>query len=145
MYPYGDGLLLGFGMEADEKTGRTSYLKLSMFNTSNPADLTEQDKTVLDPFTWSEALHNHKAMLVSTAKNLIGFPADMDRGQCYFVYEYTGEGFNRKAALELQIDWKNNYYANCRGMFIGDYFYIVNGTALWCFDLNDFAQLAVIK
>ncbi len=145
MYPYGDGLLLGFGMEADEKTGRTSYLKLSMFNTSNPADLTEQDKTVIDPFTWSEALHNHKAMLVSTSKNLIGFPADKDRGQCYFVYEYTGDGFNRKAALDLEIDWKKDYYATCRGMFIGDYFYIVNGTALWCFDLNDFSQLAVVK
>lgn len=145
MYPYGDGKLLGFGMEADEKTGKTSYLKLSMFNTSNPADLTEQDKTVIDPFTWSEALHNHKAMLVSTSKNLIGFPADKDRGQCYFIYEYTDNGFNRKAALDLQIDWENNYYANCRGMFIGDYFYIVNGTALWCFDLNTMEQLALIK
>ena len=32
MYPYGDGLLLGFGMDADEYTGRTGDLKLSMFN-----------------------------------------------------------------------------------------------------------------
>ena len=146
MYPYGDGLLLGFGMEADEKTGRTSYLKLSMFNTSNPADLTEQDKTVIDPFTYSEALYNHKAMLVSVSKNLIGFPANDNNGnQGYFVYEYTGDGFAKKAALELKVDYKYAYEPNIRGMFIGDYFYIVNGTALWCFDLNDFAQLAVIK
>ena len=146
MYPYGDGLLLGFGMEADEKTGRTSYLKLSMFNTSNPADLTEQDKTVIDPFTYSEALYNHKAMLVSVSKNLIGFPANDNNGnQGYFVYEYTGDGFAKKAALELKVDYKYAYEPNIRGIFIGDYFYIVNGTALWCFDLNDFAQLAVIK
>lgn len=146
MYPYGDGLLLGFGMEADEKTGRTSYLKLSMFNTSNPADLTEQDKTVIDPFTYSEALYNHKAMLVSVSKNLIGFPANDNNGnQGYFVYEYTGDGFAKKAALELKVDYKYAYEPNIRGIFIGDYFYIVNGTALWCFDLNDFAQLSVIK
>ena len=146
MYPYGDGLLLGFGMEADEKTGRTSYLKLSMFNTSNPADLTEQNKTVIDPFTYSEALYNHKAMLVSVSKNLIGFPANDNNGnQGYFVYEYTGDGFAKKAALELKVDYKYAYEPNIRGIFIGDYFYIVNGTALWCFDLNDFAQLAVIK
>ena len=146
MYPYGDGLLLGFGMEADEKTGRTSYLKLSMFNTSNPADLTEQNKTVIDPFTYSEALYNHKAMLVSVSKNLIGFPANDNNGnQGYFVYEYTGDGFAKKAALELKVDYKYAYEPNIRGIFIGDYFYIVNGTALWCFDLNDFAQLALIK
>ena len=117
-----------------------------MFNTSNPADLTEQNKTVIDPFTYSEALYNHKAMLVSVSKNLIGFPANDNNGnQGYFVYEYTGDGFAKKAALELKVDYKYAYEPNIRGMFIGNYFYIVNGTALWCFDLNDFAQLAVIK
>lgn len=151
MYPYGDGLILGFGMEADEKTGRTSYLKLSMFNTSDPADLKEQDKTVIDPFNYSEALYNHKVMLVSVNKNLIGFSAIDNKGNvAYLLYEYTGDGFARKAAFDLETDNKTlvgytGDYTGVRGMFIGDCFYIVNPQALWCFDLESFSKLAVIK
>ena len=146
MYPYGDGLLLGFGMEADEKTGRTSYLKLSMFDISDPADVTEQDKTVLNPFVYSEALYNHKAMLVSKNRNLIGFAAnDNNMNVGYMLYEYTGEGFHQKAAFDLMINRRTYDTTNIRGLFIDNYFYVVNAQALWCFDLNTMEQLALIK
>lgn len=151
MYPYGDGLLLGFGMEADEKTGRTSYLKLSMFNTIDPADLKEQDKTVIDPFSYSEATYNHKVMLVSVDKNLIGFSALDNKGNvAYLLYEYTGDGFAQKAAFDLETDNKTlvgytGDYTGVRGMFIDDCFYIANPQALWCFDLGTMEQLALIK
>ena len=36
---YGENLLLGIGYEADENTGSTTGLKLSMFDISDPADL----------------------------------------------------------------------------------------------------------
>ena len=39
---YGEDRMLGIGMEADEETGRTEGMKLSMFDISNPADVTEK-------------------------------------------------------------------------------------------------------
>ena len=38
---YGENLLLGIGYEADENTGSTTGLKLSMFDISDPANVKE--------------------------------------------------------------------------------------------------------
>ena len=110
MYPYTDNLLLGFGMDADEKTGRTGGLKFSMFNITDKANVTEDDKTVLENYVYSPALSDHKAMLVSPDKNIIGFSATDNYSNIkYLIYEYTGEGFERKAALTVSDSY--NYYA----------------------------------
>ncbi len=145
MYPYGDGLLLGFGMDADENTGRTKDLKLSMFNITDPANVTEQDKTIVDGFTYSPALYNHKAMLVSPDKNLIGFAATGNYYYTkYMIYEYTGTGFNCKAELTVDNDYK---YAmdDVRGLFIGDNFYVISRQALQVYDINTFTQIVEVK
>ena len=146
MYPYGDGLLLGFGMEADENTGRTTDLKLSMFNIGDPANVTEQDKTIVKGYEYSTALSNHKAMLVDPQKNLIGFAATYDYYQIkYMIYKYTGSGFERVAAIDIETDYK--YYAmdDIRGLFVGDYFYVVSKDALQIFDMNEYRQILTIK
>jgi uncharacterized secreted protein with C-terminal beta-propeller domain len=145
MYPYGDGLLLGFGMDANEDTGRTTNIKLSMFNITDPANVTEQDKTLLDGFTYSGALYNHKAMLVHEGKNLIGFAATSNYYYTkYMVYEYTGTGFVCKASLDIENDYK---YAmdDIRGLFIGDEFYVIGRQVLHVYDINTFEPLATIK
>ncbi len=153
MYPYGDGLLLGFGMDADERTGRTTYLKLSMFNIADPANVTEDDKTIIDGYSWSQALENHKAMLVSPSKNLIGFPtydptykSTEDSKYKYMIYEYSGDGFTQKAVLS--IPWNSNeefYYDSIRGVFIEDYFYVISAQSLQVFDIDTFLQIAATK
>ena len=152
MYPYGDGLLLGFGMDASEITGRTSDLKLSMFNIADPANVTEQDKTVINGYNYSTALDNHKAMLVSPTKNLIGFAtydptynASSETKYKYMIYEYMGNTFTCKA--KISIPWDNNknfYYDSIRGLFINDYFYVVSAQSLQVFDINGFNQIAQI-
>ena len=145
MYPYGDGLLLGFGMDADERTGRTTDLKLSMFDINDPSNVSEQDKTVIDGYEYSPALSDHKAMLVSCDKNLIGFAAtDNYDSVKYLIYTYTGDGFDRVATLEIQDGY--NYYAmtDVRGLFIGDNFYIASKNVLQVFDINTFLQLTRI-
>ena len=145
MYPYGDGLLLGFGMDANEDTGRTTNIKLSMFNITDPANVTEQDKTLLDGFTYSGALYNHKAMLVHEGKNLIGFAATSNYYYTkYMVYEYTEIGFVCKASLDIENDYK---YAmdDIRGLFIGDEFYVIGRQVLHVYDINTFEPLATIK
>lgn len=144
MYPYGNGLLLGFGMDADENTGRTEDIKLSMFNIKDPANVIEQNKTLVEGFAYAPALNDHKAMLVQPNKNLIGFAATSNYNTIkYMIYEYTDEGFNLKAQLNIETSYK---YAmsDIRGMFVGNEFYIVSDTTLCVFDMSDFSQIAKI-
>ena len=146
MYPYGDGLLLGFGMDADENTGRTGDLKLSMFNIADPVNATEQDKTTVDGYRYSPALSNHKAMLVSPSKNLIGFAVTQDwQNQKYMIYEYTGQGFVCKAVLDINNEY--SYYAmtDVRGLFVGESFYAVSDLNMQVFDINTFEQIGKIN
>lgn len=129
LHPWDDGLLLGLGLDADEETGQTGSLKLSMFDISDPADVREQSTLVLDG-EYSEALYNHRAILVSKSRNFIGFP-DMDG---YSIYGYTeGAGFEKRADIPC-----DGWY-NARGLYIGEYAYIVGG----CVNVLDLSELTL--
>ncbi len=141
MYPYADGKLLGFGMEADEKTGRTSFLKLSMFNINDPANVTEEDKTVINGYYYSPALNSHKAMMVQVNKNLIGFAATDYENIKYAIYNYTGDGFKELAAVDINA----NYEGSVRGLFVEDNFYIITDKELKVLDINTFAPLLTLE
>ncbi len=142
MYPYGDGLLLGFGQDADETTGRTGDLKLSMFNIKDPANVTEDDVTVIDGYTYSAALYNHKEMLVSPTKNLIGFCAHDNRGNVdYLIYKYTNDAFIKVATLQVDMGQK----FGARGIFINDAFYTINDARLDVYELETFKPIKGIE
>lgn len=117
LHPYSENRLLGLGMAADS-SGLTSGLKLSMFDTSNPYDVTEKHLTHLDD-AYSEAQYNHKAALVDEAKNLICFPGSSN----YHVYGYSDdEGFYLRKDL---VQTSDSYYSSQRALYIDDYLYIV--------------------
>ncbi len=129
-----DGRLFGLGRDADAESGKVGGMKLSMFDTADPTDVTEQ-QTLLLNFDYSVALYNHKAILVSYDKNLIGFPTEKG----YAIYGYSDEdGFVQKASLELTNEW----YGDARGLFIGDGFYIVTNSSLTILDMDSFSVLA---
>ena len=140
MYPYSDGKLLGFGMEADENTGRTSFLKLSMFNIKDPANVTEEDKTVIEGYYHSSALNNHKAMMVAVDKNLMGFIANDYKKPKYMIYKYEGNGFVKLAEIDMDTD----YEYTVRGAFVGDNFYIVSNEEMKILSITDFSLLKTI-
>lgn len=124
---YGENLLLGIGMEADEKTGVTDGLKLSMFDISNPSDVKEQSKLGLPDYDYSEALYNYKAVLVDTDKNLFGFHAEGYHEDDY-KYNYLLFTFQDGAFKEvLNIDCSENdiYSGRMRGTYIGSSFYLM--------------------
>ena len=136
LHPWDDGLLLGLGQDADEVTGRTTGLKLSMFNIGNPRDVSEQDKLKL-AYQWSEALYNHRAVLASRSRNLIGFPADNG----YAVYGYDPEsGFFERAYIEMDGYWSSF----SRGLFVNDGLYILLDKGCTVLDLNSFTVLASV-
>ncbi|MBE6727731.1 MAG: hypothetical protein E7562_03685 [Ruminococcaceae bacterium] len=143
LFPYGDGKLLGLGMDANEKTGRTTFLKLSMFDISDPANVTENNKLILENAQYSPALYNHKASLIDSDKNLIGFFADgysyPNASLNYMIFNFTDEGFNK--LYEIPIKIKGNY-ENIRGLFIGDYFYLLTYNIVTGYSLEDFSVIS---
>lgn len=131
LHPYGDGLLLGLGLETDEYS-EVLGLKLSMYDISDSSDIKEIDKLVLPEYQDSEALYDANALLIDLEKNLIGFGTkgeykdeDDYYSPCrdYLVYSYNKkQGFVRKLR-----DRNENYYdMKIRGLYIDDYFYVVN-------------------
>lgn len=138
LHVYGDGLLFGLGMNADEETGRTDGMKLSMFDTSNPADVTEKHTLSLDS-DYSEALYNHKAILISPEKNIIGFPTEMG----YAIYGYASDsGFFPKSSIEYDSDMY--WSGDCRGLYIGSFAYIITYDRVLVLDMENFNQTARI-
>lgn len=149
LHPYADGLLLGIGREIDPDTGNFKGLKLSMFDINNPSDVTEKDKTVESSFEYSPAWDNHKAVVISADKNLIGFAAEVyDRGSRnwsdqYVVYSYEeGGGFTRRLFFELE---KEKDQSQIRGIYIGEWFYVVEEDKVTVFDMAHFREFGSLK
>lgn len=135
LHPWSDRFLLGLGMDGTDN-GLTGGLKLSMFNTADPFAVTEA-ATLKVPFGDSEALRNHKAVLVDQEQGLIGFSAwsygTGSAGLRYLVYRWDGTAF---ALLEdLQVgrasagDPTSGQQA-VRGLTIDDHLYVVSGSGV---------------
>ena len=136
LFPFGDGKLLGIGQDADENTGKTNGLKLSMFDISNPSNVTESDKTIIDAY-YSTALYNHKEILCDYSKNLISFTGNrLQTGKTLYVYSYENGKFNLRLAENFNM---RDY--NIRSLYIGDTFYIVADNEIRYFDLDTLQKL----
>ncbi len=126
MHMWSEDKMLGVGKE-------DGNVKLSMFDISDPHNVKEEDKTILQDIYNSEALYNHKAILVNSSKNIIGFCADglnyvqtfdygyVEQGSFYFIYAYENETFVLKQAVSV----KEMNGGQVRGMYIGNYIYVV--------------------
>ncbi len=128
LHIYGENLLLGIGMEADEETGQQQGMKLSMFDLSDPANLKEEARMNLSEYNYSEVLYNHRAALIDSSENLIGFCAEgSNRGNYwrkYLVFSYENKAFVKK--LEVDTGSGENGYCRTRGTFIGNVFYLLS-------------------
>ena len=138
LHVYGEGRLFGLGMNANEDTGATMGMKLSMFDTSDPANVTEKHTLALSEHSYSEALYNHKAILIVPAKNIIAFPA----GNGYAIYSYSDEGgFEQLAYIESVIQWNGSI----RGLYIGDWGYVCEDNRVSVLDFVTFKGVAEIS
>ena len=136
LHPYSDGLLFGLGRDADEYGG-VKGLKLSMFDVSDPADVSEKHKLALSDY-WSEASYNHKAIVVSPERGLIAFPVD---GR-YMIFSYDkNAGFARVA--EFYADDATVYYL--RGLYIGKMFYICSGSSVYAYSMESYTRQATLR
>ncbi len=104
MQSWNDGLLLGFGNDADDD-GRITGIKLTMFDNSDPNNVKAVDTVtwkndMLYDYDWddldgktekyysSSAQWDRKALLIAPEKNLIGVPIGLDE------YTYHNDGYD---------------------------------------------------
>lgn len=140
LFPFGKGMLFGMGQNADEKTGRSTGMKISMFDISDPSNVTECAKTNISA-SYSEALYSHKATLINSGKNIIGFSAyGWQNNILYFIYAYEKGELVKKA--EINLPHSNT---GCRGLYSGDKFYVVTPDVVYCFTLDGFKELSVTE
>lgn len=92
LHPYDESHIIGFGKDADEKTGMTGGLKVAMFDVSNVNKPVEKFKTIIGGSgTESPLLHDHKALLFDKEKNLMAFPITIwENSLVYNNYSFAG-------------------------------------------------------
>ncbi|WP_282209596.1 beta-propeller domain-containing protein [Parvibacter caecicola] len=136
LHPYGENLLLGIGMSADD-AGATDGVKLSMFDTSNPADVREVATAVLDGTYYSDVFNEYRAALIDPASDMIGFPVSTDR-EAYAVYGYSEDnGFSQHMLEETN----GTGWVPTRGIRIGDVLYVVKGNAVESYRIGDYQKI----
>ena len=139
LFPFGEGKLLGIGQDADERTGIVDGLKLSMFDISDPSEVTESSKTVLKE-NYSPALYDHKASLVDFNKNLIGFSVYSTTGLDYRLFTLNESGFKEVLNIELY-----KVSDDIRGLYIGDELYIICKEKMLVYSLVDFTKITELE
>lgn len=111
---------------------------MSMFNISDPANVTEEAKVILKADS-CEALYNYKSVLVSVRKNVIAFTTqDYDDGyqEDYCVFSYENGKFVSR--LEHSLSKKGSFGGSeWRSVYVGDVLYLVNEKKTIAFDMKD--------
>lgn len=137
LHVYGEGLLLGIGMDAEEETGATEGVKLTMFDITDPGDVKETDTYILDHIYHTDVFEDYKAVLADPDKNLIGFSGYGEGGQLYCLFHYTQEeGF--QCLMEEEINGNGNQ--STRGIYIDQTLYVVQGNIIEAYSLENYQK-----
>lgn len=136
LHPYGDGFLLGIGMEDDGNDEKDRRVKLSMFDISDPSNVKEIDKIVLKDSYYSTAFEDYKSVLADAEKNLIGFFTYGER-ETYHIY-----GYDRVHGFTCKMQETTGKYAwHVRGVYLQDTFYLIDGNQIESYRLADFEKV----
>jgi len=161
-----EDLVLGIGQEADLE-GRVTGLKLSLYDISdfeNPVEVGTPLVLLNTQNSWSfsEALYNHKAILIGKEKGFIGFSIWRDRwfwnyytsNNDYIIFDVNPANeqpitikhvvthfdlYEKNSELYSQSDQYYYGYYNFsveRAVYIGDYLYVVSGEAITSHNLT---------
>lgn len=133
LHMWGEDKLLGIGYETDPDNGGREGIKLVMFDISNPAELSIIDTIVLKDADYSAALYNYKCVLADQFTNMIGFTTvDYNQDELvYHMYSFADGEFKEELAIEND---SMRYEEGYRGLWAGNYFYMVNPAEIQSFD-----------
>ncbi len=136
LHPYSENLLLGIGMSADD-AGATDGVKLSMFDVSDPADVSEVATEVLDEAYYSDIFYDYRAALIDPASNIIGFPVSGSRSEEFCVYGYSDGSFSQ----QMREDVNGTGWQPARGVRIGNVLYVVKGNAVESYEIGTYNKI----
>lgn len=146
---WGEDKLVGIGYETDPDTSERKGLKISMFDISDPANLTTIESCVIADVDYSPALYDYKSVLADAGENLIGFAAQSYGGnrsdeECtYQLFAWQDGSFKSLMIEKLGIEDTLNEY---RGIYVGDMFYLVNTEQIIAYDRNaDYERIQTLK
>ena len=159
LHLFGDGRLLGIGLDTNN-SGATTGVKLSMFNTTDPYDVTELATAHTDGDD-TEVSQDHKAAFIDTDRGIIGFPSSkwgdtQVKGVYqqtftlyYHIYAWDGSAFTQVKSVILysgDYNQENPIMLDpfARGVRIGDVFYIVVNSGITAYDMASFNQIAQV-
>lgn len=154
LHPFGEGLLLGFGVEADPHTGIINGLKLTMFNTTDKTNVTElSTKVFTDEFVTSPASYSHKSIFVDVENSIVGIPySSFDDGIAHYViFKYDAQTNEFVQCKDLTftgiLDEYFNYNASdyIRGLYVGDYFYVVTPQNIYSYKYKTFEDASSLS
>lgn len=170
LHPYSDTLMIGFGMdtiETSSTTALTQGFKISMFDVSDPANPKEVHKILIgDRGSYSPINYNHKALLFSKDKNIIGIPITIYKSatgdpksygelsfEGYIVLGYDAtKGFYEKGRvthitdLAAAMTYRTGTYQTInRAIYIGDVLYTLSNNVIVSTSLTTFKQIDKIE
>ena len=136
LHPFGEGRLIGIGYSADEQTGITDGVKLTLFDISDPSNVKVlQTKKVNASYTMVQ--YNHKAVFADTEKGVLAFPAD----ERYYVFSVGDDGLTEIGSIRMGDGYWDE---TARGVAIGDYFYVVTSEAVAVLSFDSIRKLAEV-
>ena len=167
MRPFTEGRIVGFGNTADEDTGRTTGLKLSIYDSSDPNNVKELDKVEMKEldtrdktvYISSAAEYDEKALLIDAEKNIIAFPYyvsehdsrsfhTLSNKSGYRFYSYSDEeGLTLKGEYKIvkyyseDEDYYGLYNSFVRAAYIGDVYYLFYDCGIVSVDMNTFEEI----
>ena len=135
---YGENQLLGIGMDVDEDGFTTNGVKLSMFDISDSSDVKEIQKYTLENVYSAAVMYDYKAVLIDPEKNVIGFAADGNNGENYYVFSYNDtNGF--ECLMNETVN--GNGYQSARGVYVDNTLYVVKGNIIEAYDMAGYQKI----
>jgi len=142
LHPYKDRYLIGVGLDTDSN-GRVKGLKISMYDVSNPKNITEVSTVKIEGgWSTSQVLWDHRAFLINPTKGYLCIPVRMYSGGKASSYLYIvriGEGG------KLSIAGKIQHPHVVRSVYIGNYLYTISSMLIQSVDLSTMKVISSIK
>ena len=136
-----DTHLIGVGEERKAEDSEFIGIKLSLYDISDPTNVTESDKVVLKDAAGAPAAYNYKALLADSTKNVVAFLTD-DKGEQNNISERiyrVADGRLREQCTERIVE-NTDYSQNSdayRNVYIGDILYLVCSDQIIAYDMSD--------
>lgn len=166
LHPYSESLIIGIGNDTAETNfgAVTNGLKLSLFDVSNPFDPKEvQSFTLGSRGTYSEVLYNHKALMFSKEKSIMGFPVQLYEGGKssdygtltnigFYVFKIDpkvgfgllGNVSHLKNGVNPNTYWSSGLIIN-RGVYVDDALYTISDKLVRANSLKDLKQIQEVS